>query len=170
MILVDSSAWIDFFTGRISRETDELDRLLGREPLLTGDLILAEVLQGEKPANLVPLANKRRSCGRNLYELWGKYGAGLIRESGLAVKELVLCDDYVLLLVYHRDVLGSLLSLKKVAAVLLKAGYREPADTSKALDELVARGFVRSRSPGTTRRWLHGPALTMWDLRSSLVE
>ncbi len=46
MILVDSSVWIDFFNGRITRETDELDRLLGREVLLTGDLILAEVLQG----------------------------------------------------------------------------------------------------------------------------
>ena len=46
MILVDSSVWIDFFNGRLTRETDELDRLLGREVLLTGDLILAEVLQG----------------------------------------------------------------------------------------------------------------------------
>ncbi len=46
MILVDSSVWIDFFNGRITRETDELDRLLGREVLLTGDIILAEVLQG----------------------------------------------------------------------------------------------------------------------------
>lgn len=46
MILVDSSVWIDFFNGRTTRETDELDRLLSREILLTGDLILAEVLQG----------------------------------------------------------------------------------------------------------------------------
>jgi predicted nucleic acid-binding protein len=46
VILVDSSVWIDFFNGRESRETDLLTRLLRRRVLLTGDLILAEVLQG----------------------------------------------------------------------------------------------------------------------------
>jgi predicted nucleic acid-binding protein len=46
VILVDSSVWIDFFNGRESRETDLLTRLLRRRILLTGDLILAEVLQG----------------------------------------------------------------------------------------------------------------------------
>lgn len=46
MILVDSSVWIDFFNGRDSRETDLLALLLRRRILLTGDLILAEVLQG----------------------------------------------------------------------------------------------------------------------------
>jgi predicted nucleic acid-binding protein len=46
VILVDSSVWIDFFNGRASRETDLLALLLRRRILLTGDLILAEVLQG----------------------------------------------------------------------------------------------------------------------------
>lgn len=46
MILVDSSVWIDFFNGRNSRETELLALLLRRPILLTGDLILAEVLQG----------------------------------------------------------------------------------------------------------------------------
>jgi predicted nucleic acid-binding protein len=46
MILVDSSVWIDFFRGTATPQTDQLDRLLGREPLLIGDLILTEVLQG----------------------------------------------------------------------------------------------------------------------------
>jgi predicted nucleic acid-binding protein len=46
MILVDSSVWIDYFNGRATPETDALDGLLGREPVLTGDLILTEVLQG----------------------------------------------------------------------------------------------------------------------------
>ena len=46
MILVDSSVWIDFFNGRHSRETDLLALLLRRRILLTGDLILNEVLQG----------------------------------------------------------------------------------------------------------------------------
>jgi predicted nucleic acid-binding protein len=51
MILVDSSVWIDYFNGRITRQTDLLDDLLGREPVLTGDLILVEVLQGFREEN-----------------------------------------------------------------------------------------------------------------------
>lgn len=46
MVLVDSSVWIDYFNGVASRESDLLDRLLGREPVAVGDLVLAEVLQG----------------------------------------------------------------------------------------------------------------------------
>jgi predicted nucleic acid-binding protein len=46
MILVDSSVWIDYFRGTASAHTDRLDSLLGREPLLIGDIILTEVLQG----------------------------------------------------------------------------------------------------------------------------
>ena len=46
MILVDSSVWIDFFNSVATRETDLLDGYLGAQPVLTGDLILPEVLQG----------------------------------------------------------------------------------------------------------------------------
>lgn len=46
MILVDSSVWIDYFIGTATSQTDFLDRILGEQPILVGDLILAEVLQG----------------------------------------------------------------------------------------------------------------------------
>lgn len=46
MILVDSSVWINYFRGDATPQTERLDALLGAEPLLTGDIILAEVLQG----------------------------------------------------------------------------------------------------------------------------
>jgi predicted nucleic acid-binding protein len=46
VILVDSSVWIDYFRGVPNRQTDLLDALLGVEPLVVGDLILTEVLQG----------------------------------------------------------------------------------------------------------------------------
>lgn len=46
MILVDSSVWIDYFRGTASQECDQLDALLGSEPVAIGDLMLAEVLQG----------------------------------------------------------------------------------------------------------------------------
>ncbi len=46
MILVDSSVWIDFFNGKITPKTDWLDSALGNQPILIGDIILTEVLQG----------------------------------------------------------------------------------------------------------------------------
>jgi hypothetical protein len=46
MTIVDSSVWIDFFNGKITRETNLLETLLEKNRIATGDLILAEVLQG----------------------------------------------------------------------------------------------------------------------------
>ena len=46
MIVVDSSVWIGYFTGKKTSETEKLDALLGEEPIAIGDLILTEVLQG----------------------------------------------------------------------------------------------------------------------------
>ena len=46
MIFVDSSVWIDYFRGACTSQAELLDSLLGSEPLLIGDLVLAEVLQG----------------------------------------------------------------------------------------------------------------------------
>jgi predicted nucleic acid-binding protein len=46
MILVDSSVWIDLLRDEVTPETETLIRLIGREMLATGDLMLTEVLQG----------------------------------------------------------------------------------------------------------------------------
>lgn len=46
VILVDSSVWIDYFSGNGSREADFLDEILGKRAVAIGDLILTEVLQG----------------------------------------------------------------------------------------------------------------------------
>jgi len=46
LIVVDSSVWIDYFTGNLSLETEKLDSLLGEELVAIGDLMLVEVLQG----------------------------------------------------------------------------------------------------------------------------
>jgi len=46
MILVDSSVWIDYFSGNGSSETDFLNGVLGVSAIAIGDLILTEVLQG----------------------------------------------------------------------------------------------------------------------------
>ena len=46
MILIDSSVWINYFNGKTTWQTEALDQMLLQIPLITGDLILTEVLQG----------------------------------------------------------------------------------------------------------------------------
>ena len=46
MVLVDTSVWVDYFNGLETPRTERLDQLLGSGRLLTGDLILTELLQG----------------------------------------------------------------------------------------------------------------------------
>ncbi|HVH76525.1 MAG TPA: PIN domain nuclease [Stellaceae bacterium] len=48
MILVDSSVWIAYLRGRATPATAKLEAAAPREPLLVGDLILLEVLQGAR--------------------------------------------------------------------------------------------------------------------------
>jgi len=45
MIVVDSSIWIDYFNGRRSPAVELLDKV-SASPILVGDLIMIEVLQG----------------------------------------------------------------------------------------------------------------------------
>ncbi|MGZ9274991.1 MAG: type II toxin-antitoxin system VapC family toxin [Nitrospira sp.] len=62
MIVVDSSVWIDFLNGNATPEVGRLASLLGTEPLLVGDMILLEVLQGvrsEANAQRVEVALRR---------------------------------------------------------------------------------------------------------------
>ena len=56
MVVVDTSVWIDYFNGVITRETDKLDNLLGVKPIAIGDLILTEVLQGFRLDNVFQTA------------------------------------------------------------------------------------------------------------------
>ena len=46
MVLADSSVWIDFFRGVETLEALTLERLLEAGSVVTGDLIMVEVLQG----------------------------------------------------------------------------------------------------------------------------
>ncbi|MCF6236208.1 MAG: PIN domain nuclease [Gammaproteobacteria bacterium] len=48
MIMVDSSVWIDYFNGKECPEVVYLDTILGVKPVVIGDNILTEVLQGFK--------------------------------------------------------------------------------------------------------------------------
>jgi len=46
MLVVDSTVWIDYFNGIDSPQTNYLHTVIERVPVLVGDLMLAEVLQG----------------------------------------------------------------------------------------------------------------------------
>jgi predicted nucleic acid-binding protein len=46
MLVVDSTVWIDYFNGVETPQVEFLNLALERTPILVGDLILAEVLQG----------------------------------------------------------------------------------------------------------------------------
>ena len=61
MIVVDSSVWIDYFTGTDNKQTNTLDNILGLKPVAIGDLILTEVLQGFRH-------NKDYKAARALFE------------------------------------------------------------------------------------------------------
>jgi predicted nucleic acid-binding protein len=62
MIAVDTSVWIDHLNGNATPQVEKLHALVGREPLLVGDLVLCEVLQGlrsEREARRVEAALRR---------------------------------------------------------------------------------------------------------------
>ena len=46
MIVVDSSVWIDFLSGRNAPHVRQLRAILGADEIALGDLMLCEVLQG----------------------------------------------------------------------------------------------------------------------------
>ena len=62
MILVDSSVWIDHLNDAPTAAVLRLRQLIPQQPLLVGDLILCEILQGlrsEREARLVERALRR---------------------------------------------------------------------------------------------------------------
>src|SRR5215467_1804776 len=46
MVIIDTTIWIDYLRGVHNKETNYLDRELGRQPFGLTDLILCEILQG----------------------------------------------------------------------------------------------------------------------------
>lgn len=62
MIVVDSSVWIDHLRGSVTPQVAKLHALVGRHPLVVGDVILCEVLLGvssEREARTVERALRR---------------------------------------------------------------------------------------------------------------
>lgn len=62
MLVVDSTIWIDYFNGVESLQTDYLHQIADKTPILVGDIILAEVLQGFRED--VDFEKARRAFGK----------------------------------------------------------------------------------------------------------
>ena len=109
---------------------------------LTAHLMLecSEVLAGVKPANLISLVNRTRSCGRNLYQLWQRHHDELApRFSGITFRVLQTRQRALLLLCYNHGQLERLLSHTGIRTLLHKSGYEADATCEALLDELCRR-------------------------------
>ena len=95
MIFVDSSVWVDYFNGRSSAETNYLDELLGKDPIVVGDLVLIEVLQGFRRDSDYNTA-KKLLTSLEVFTLGGQEIAiksaanfRLLRKKGITVRKTV---------------------------------------------------------------------------------
>jgi predicted nucleic acid-binding protein len=64
MLVVDSTVWIDYSNGVENPRTNYLDGILTTTPILVGDLMLAEVLQGFRQDS--DFEKARRALGKFL--------------------------------------------------------------------------------------------------------
>ena len=62
MLVVDSTVWVDYFNGIQNPQADYLHQMMDKRPILIGDLILAEVLQGFRQD--VDFEKARRALGK----------------------------------------------------------------------------------------------------------
>lgn len=58
MIVADTTAWIDYFNGKDAPHTDALDYALVHNRVVTGDIIIAEFLQGFREEKQYKLAKE----------------------------------------------------------------------------------------------------------------
>ena len=95
MILVDSSVWINYFNGIPTWQTDLLDNYLSNVPVVIGDLILAEVLQGfrsdkdyETAKNLLSTLPFRQIGGYNV-AIQSAQNYRFLRRTGVTVRKTI---------------------------------------------------------------------------------
>jgi predicted nucleic acid-binding protein len=95
VILVDSSVWINYFNGIPTWQTDLLYNYLSNVPVIIGDLILAEVLQGfksdkdyETAKNLLSELPFRQIGGYNI-AIQSAQNYRLLRKAGVTVRKTI---------------------------------------------------------------------------------
>lgn len=95
MLIVDSTVWIAYFNGSENPETDYLYTMVDKMPILIGDLILAEVLQGFRVDS--DFEKARRTLGRYIQvemvspalALQSARNYRLLRRKGITVRKTI---------------------------------------------------------------------------------
>ncbi len=99
----------------------------------------AEILDGVKPGSLVNIVNRKKPCGRNLYELWNRFGSRIMRSSPLRVELLRSGKDGLLLYLYRNDLLDTWFGSEKIRDFFTRAGYPAFSTPQAAIAELKRR-------------------------------
>jgi hypothetical protein len=114
MIFVDSSVWIDYFNGSVTKQTNILDSLVGKELIVVGDIVLTEVLQGfqqdkdfDKARELLDCFIFREMLGKEIaiksarnYRILRKNGATVRKTIDVIIATFCIENDLLLL---HSD-------------------------------------------------------------------
>ena len=95
MLIVDSTVWVDYFNGVENLQTDYLDQIADKTPILIGDLILAEVLQGFRED--ADFEKARRALGKYMQvemvnpelALQSARNYRLLRRKGITVRKTI---------------------------------------------------------------------------------
>lgn len=128
---------------------------------LTAHLVLecSETLAGLKPASLVSLVNRQRSCGRNLYQLWQLHGSQVSSAVPmLRFRVLQKSERALLLFCYHPEQLITHLSHPGIRTLLGKAGYDSTGNGEELLEELSGRIEDRASFPHEIGLFIGYPA------------
>jgi predicted nucleic acid-binding protein len=95
MVLADTSVWIDYFRGVYSPQTNKLDELLEDDRIATGDLIIAELMQGFRTKSQIATAQQIISR-LEYFDLVGKDIAfkaaenyRLLRKEGITIRKTI---------------------------------------------------------------------------------
>lgn len=95
MILADTSAWIDYVKGISAPHTDVLDSELSRNLVATGDLIIAEFLQGfrdereyHQAQQIMDSLEYRDLVGRQIAEAAAQ-NYRILRKNGVTVRKTI---------------------------------------------------------------------------------
>lgn len=99
----------------------------------------AEVLSGVKPANLLRVSRHTRACGRNMYQLWQKFGAEILTSSPLTTHTLRDNDAGLLVLIYNPTLLHRRLDSLSATTFLRTLGYRQSCSMEQTLSHLEER-------------------------------
>ncbi len=95
MVIVDSSVWVNYFNGTTTWQVEILDQMLQQIPVLTGDLILIEVLQGfridkdfRKAKKVMSILPCKKMVGPSI-AIQGAENYRKLRKKGITVRKTI---------------------------------------------------------------------------------